>query len=60
MADGNSGGGNTFLAFLVGGLIVVVAVLGYFMMSGHGVGSSASKSVDVNISAPKVSPPKVG
>jgi hypothetical protein len=60
MADGNSGGGNTFLAFLVGGLIVVVAVLGYFMMSGHGVGSIASISFDVNISAPKVSPPKVG
>ena len=60
--NGNSGGGNGFLAFLVGGLVVVVAVLAFFMMNGHAPGPSASatKTLDVNISAPKAPGAKGG
>jgi len=39
MANDSGGGGATpFLAFLVGGLIVAVVVLGFFMYNGHGGG----------------------
>lgn len=50
MAEGtsNSGGGNSALAFIVGGLVVIVAVIAFFVYSG---GFSQKKSVDVNISA---------
>lgn len=44
----SSGGGNSVLAFIVGGLVVIVAVLGFLMWSG---GMSPKKQVDVNISA---------
>ena len=43
-----SGGGNGGLAFIVGGLVVIVAVLAFFMWSG---GLTHKKQVDVNISA---------
>jgi hypothetical protein len=54
MAEGtNSGGGNSALAFIVGGLVVVVAVIAFMVYSG---GFTQKKSVDVNItaSAPKL------
>jgi hypothetical protein len=55
MADGDGGGGNSFLAFIVGGLLVVVAVVGFMMYSGGNFSPApAKKSVDINISAPKV------
>jgi hypothetical protein len=50
MADGNSGGGNSFLAFVVGGLLVVVAVFGFILYSGGHIGGK--KSVDVNLNIP--------
>ena len=49
MAEGaSSGGGNSGLAFIVGGLVVIVAVIAFFVMSG---GFSQHKKVDVDISA---------
>jgi hypothetical protein len=52
MADKSGGGGATpFLAFLVGALIVVVAVLG-FSMYGQGL-LPQSRPVDVKVSVPK-------
>jgi hypothetical protein len=48
MAEQTRGGGNSGLAFIVGGLVVIVAVLAFFMWSG---GMSPKKQVDVNISA---------
>ncbi|HEX2594048.1 MAG TPA: hypothetical protein VHL34_21280 [Rhizomicrobium sp.] len=52
MADNTGGGGTSMLAFLVGGLLVAVVVLGFFMYSGgHMGGTSVSvpshMSVDV-------------
>jgi hypothetical protein len=58
MAESSSGGGNTFLAFMVGGLLVVVLIVGFFMLNGRGFGPSPSKAVDVTISAPKIEAPK--
>jgi len=54
----NSGSGSTpVLAFIVGGLIVVVAVIAFFMYSGGSLGGGDTKSVDVNIKAPDISAP---
>lgn len=58
MAEGSntSGGGNAGLAFIVGALVVVVAVLAFFMVTG---GFSSKKTVDINVSAPQLDAPKV-
>ena len=53
MADQSSGGGSSpALAFIVGGLLVVVAIIGYLMYSGQS--PATPKSVDVNIQAPQL------
>jgi hypothetical protein len=53
MANDSGGGGATpFLAFLVGGLIVAVVVLGFFMYNGHGGSSSVPSHISMNIKAP--------
>ncbi|HEY3888273.1 MAG TPA: hypothetical protein VGL73_06840 [Caulobacteraceae bacterium] len=57
MADGNSGGGSSALAFIVGALVIVVAVLGFLVYSG-GVGAP-SKTVNLNIKPPSMSAPAV-
>ena len=44
----SSGGGNSALAFIVGGLVVIVAILAFLMWSG---GMTHKKQIDVNISA---------
>ncbi|PIB96719.1 hypothetical protein [Caulobacter sp. X] len=49
----NSGGGNSVLAFIVGGLVVIVAVLAFFMWSG-GVGHKKQVDVNISASAPKL------
>ena len=55
MADGNSGGGNGMLYFIVGALCVVVAVGGFIMFGGlGGHAPNQAKSVDVKIEMPKV------
>ena len=58
MAEGTntSGGGNAGMAFIVGALVVVVAVIAYFVFTG---GVSHKKTVDINVSAPQLSAPKV-
>lgn len=58
MAQSETGGGNSatpWLAFLVGGLIVVVAVIGYFMFTGgQPRGPTVPETVNVDVSAPKL------
>ncbi|WP_309646350.1 hypothetical protein [Phenylobacterium sp.] len=56
MAENSGNGATPVLAFIVGGLIVVVAVIAFFMYSG-GMGGGETKSVDVNIKAPDISAP---
>jgi hypothetical protein len=62
---GNSSGGSG-IAFVVGGLVVLVAIIALFVFSGGGF-LHQSKSVNLNIKAPDVSasvptpaPPKGG
>lgn len=50
--SGSGGGATPWLAFLVGGLLVIVAVIGYFVWSGQT--PAAPKAVDVTISAPQL------
>jgi hypothetical protein len=48
MAEGD--GGESFLAFVVGGLVVVVAVLGVVIYTGgHFGGSGPTKTVNINV-----------
>lgn len=48
--------GNSGLAFVVGGLVVLVLIIGAVLMFGGGnmLGGGQTKSVDVNINAPKI------
>lgn len=59
MAENTSGGGsNTGLAFIVGGLLVVVAVIAYFVFA-RGETPGADKKIDVDVNLPKVEAPAV-
>ncbi|HEY1708661.1 MAG TPA: hypothetical protein VGG10_10390 [Rhizomicrobium sp.] len=52
MADNSGGGGTSILAFLVGGLLVVV--IGFFVLTGGHFGNPASTThtVNLNVKAP--------
>ena len=54
MAESSGSGATPWLAFIVGGLLVVVAVIGYFVYSGGGMPAAPDKSVEVNIKAPSL------
>jgi L-serine deaminase len=56
VAEGSStGGGNAGLAFILGALVVVVAVIAFFVFSG----GMTHKKIDVTVSAPQIEAPKV-
>lgn len=55
MAEDSGSGATPWLAFLVGGLLVVVAVIAFFMYSGNA--PSSTKSVNLNVKAPDISVP---
>ena len=55
MADSSRGGATPFLAFLVGGLLVAVAVIGVAMYGGF---TPPSKPMDVRVSIPQPMLPK--
>jgi hypothetical protein len=48
----SSSGGTPWLAFIVGGLVVVAAIIGFMMYSGQSV--VPDRSVDVKIEAPQL------
>lgn len=52
----NSGGGNTGLALIVGGLVVVVAIVAFVFFRGGMPGSDA-KDIDVDVNLPAASAP---
>ena len=52
----SSGGGNTGLAFIVGAVVVVLAIVAYFVFVRGGVGTD-TKSVDVDVNLPSVEAP---
>jgi hypothetical protein len=61
MADNinNTGGGsgNTGLAFIIGGVVVVLALVAWFVFARGG--APDTKKVDVNVDLPEVSAPAV-
>lgn len=54
----NSGGGNAGLAFIVGGVVVVLAIVAYFVFARGGMTPDA-KEVNVDVNLPKVEAPAV-
>lgn len=58
MAENTSGGGNAGLAFIVGGLLVVVAVIAWFVFAGGGM-ANKSKDINVDVNLPKVEAPSM-
>jgi hypothetical protein len=56
MANGNGGdGGNSALALLVGALLVIVLIGGFFLYSGghpFGPGGSTTHTVNLNVKTP--------
>jgi hypothetical protein len=58
MADNSGGGATPFLAFLVGGLIVAVVALGFFMFNGQHAGNSVNvpSHVSLNVKTPPSHP----
>ena len=55
MAQSSNGTG-PWLAFLVGGLIVAVAVISYFVYAGRQAAPDLGQNVDVNLTLPKPPP----
>ena len=55
MSDNNSGNGNGALYFIVGALVVAVAVGGFFMFGGN-VGGSSTASAPAPATAPAAAP----
>jgi hypothetical protein len=49
MADDNSGGGNTVLAFLVGAVMVGVAVIGFFMWDNYKSHTSGAPGASITL-----------
>lgn len=55
---GNSGGSNAGLAFIVGGIVVVLAIVAYFVFARGGM-APESKDINVDVNLPEVSAPAV-
>lgn len=53
-----SGGGNTGIAFIVGAIVVVLAIVAYFVFA-RGAGAPETKDVNVDVNLPEVSAPAV-
>lgn len=49
----NSGGGSAGLAFIVGGVVVVLAIVAWFVFAGDGL-TPENKDVNVDVSLPGV------
>lgn len=59
MADNinnNTGGGNSGMAFIVGAIVVVLAIVAYFVFARGGMGGE-TKDVNVDVDLPAVSAP---
>lgn len=54
----NSGGGNAGLAFIVGGVVVVLAIIAYFVFARGGM-APETKDVNVDVDLPEVAAPAV-
>jgi hypothetical protein len=57
--DTSGGGGNTFLAFVLGAVLVVVAVIGFFVFTGghFSLNNNPAPSINVNLQTPTMPKP---
>jgi len=51
------GGGNTGLAFIVGAVVVVLAIVAYFVFARGG--APETRQIDVDVDVPEISAPAV-
>ncbi len=51
------GGGNTGMAFIIGAVVVVLAIVAYFVFVRGG--APETKDIDVDVNLPEVSAPQV-
>jgi hypothetical protein len=56
MATETGSGSNTWLAFLVGGLLVGLLVLGYFVYSGNAPAPDNTREFNLKIETPNLPP----
>lgn len=54
--NNSGGGGNAGLAFIVGGIVVVLALVAYFVFARGGM-APETKDIDVDINVPEMSAP---
>jgi len=54
MADGNGGGGNSAMAMVLGILLAIVLIGGFFLYTGghFGQGGSTTHTVNLNVKTP--------
>ncbi|WP_125257146.1 hypothetical protein [Brevundimonas fluminis] len=57
--NNGGGGGNTGMAFIVGAIVVVLAIVAYFVFARGGMGGAETKEVNVDVDLPEVSAPAV-
>ena len=57
MAEDGKGGGNSGLAFIVGAIVVVLAVVAWFVFARGG--APETKQIDVDVDVPEISAPAV-
>lgn len=50
---GNSNSATPWLALLIGGLVVAVAVIGYVVYAGGGLRASVPETVDIDVNLPE-------
>lgn len=57
--NNGGGGGNTGMAFIVGAIVVVLAIVAYFVFARGGMSGAETKEVNVDVDLPEVSAPAV-
>ena len=51
--SGGDGGGNTFIGFVLGGILVVVAIVGFFMWDNYKSHNGAAQPAHVSVNVKK-------
>ena len=56
--SGRGGGNGAGMAFIVGGLLVAVAIIAWFVF-GRGMATPETRDIDVDVNLPKMEAPKL-
>ena len=57
-SSNSNGGGNAGLAFIVGGVVVVLAIVAWFVFAGRGM-TPETRDVSVDVNLPKMEAPRM-